>query len=175
MRRRQLVLLLGRGIASLPFAALAQQPLPIIGFLNGSSPQGYGQFVVAFRKGLSEAGFTEGRNVAIDFQWAEGHYERLPGMAAELVRRRVALIAATSTPANTIAAKATTTIPIVFTTSSDPVKLGLVTSLARPGGNVTGAMTLNVEVASKRLQLIAEMVPTAGTIAVLVNTTNLTG
>jgi putative ABC transport system substrate-binding protein len=176
MRRRGFVTYLGSALVAFPLAARAQQaPMPVIGFLNGSSPQGYGAFVVAFRQGLSETGYTEGRNVAIEYHWAEGHYERLPALAADLVRRQVAVIAATSTPANTVAKKATSTIPIVFTTSSDPIKIGLVPSLARPGGNVTGVVTLNVEVASKRLALIGEMVPAASTIGVLVNATNLTG
>ena len=146
--------------------------MPVIGFLNGTSPQGYGLFLLAFRQGLSETGYIEDRNVAIEYRWAEGHYERLPALAADLVRRRVAVIAATSTPANVIAMKATTTIPIVFTTSSDPVELGLVASLNRPGGNVTGAVTLNVEVVSKRLELLHEVVPTASIIFVLANPTN---
>ena len=146
--------------------------MPVIGFLNGTSPQGYGLFLAAFLKGLGETDYVEGRNVAIEYRWGEGHYEKLPALAADLVRRKVAVIAATSTPANLIAKQATSTIPVVFTTSSDPVKLGLVASLNRPGGNATGAVTLNIEVASKRLELLREMVPTATTIAVLVNPTN---
>jgi ABC-type uncharacterized transport system substrate-binding protein len=173
MRRRAFITLLGAAAAARPLAARAQQPaILVIGFLNGTSPEGYGLFLLAFRQGLSETGYIEDRNVAIEYRWAEGHYERLPALAADLVRRRVAVIAATSTPANVIAMKATTTIPIVFTTSSDPVELGLVASLNRPGGNVTGAVTLNVEVVSKRLEMLHAMVPTASMIVVLANPTN---
>jgi putative tryptophan/tyrosine transport system substrate-binding protein len=146
--------------------------MPVIGFLNGTSPQGYGLFLSAFLQGLSETGYIENRNVAIEYRWAEGHYDRLPALAADLVRRGVAVIAATSTPANRIAKAATTTIPVIFTTSSDPVALGLVDSLSRPGGNVTGATTLNVEVGSKRLELLREVVPPDTIIVVLANPTN---
>jgi putative tryptophan/tyrosine transport system substrate-binding protein len=171
MKRREFISLVGGAAVVSPFAAWAQQPtMPVIGFLNGTSAQGYG--VVSFRQGLIEAGYVEGQNITIEYRWAEGHYERLPALAADLVRLRVAVLVATSTPANVIAMKATTEIPIVFTTSSDPVALGLVASLNRPGGNVTGAVTLNVQVVSKRLELLHEMVPTATAIAVLVNPTN---
>jgi putative tryptophan/tyrosine transport system substrate-binding protein len=173
MKRREFISLVGGAAVVSPFAAWAQQPtMPVIGFLNGTSAQGYGHFVVSFRQGLIEAGYVEGQNITIEYRWAEGHYERLPALAADLVRLRVAVLVATSTPANVIAMKATTEIPIVFTTSSDPVALGLVASLNRPGGNVTGAVTLNVQVVSKRLELLHEMVPTATAIAVLVNPTN---
>ncbi|UPK33152.1 ABC transporter substrate-binding protein [Bradyrhizobium sp. 186] len=145
---------------------------PVIGFINGTSLQGYGHFVAAFRRGLAETGYIEGQNVAIEYRWAEGHYERLQALAADLVDRRVAVIVATSTPANLVAKKATMRIPVVFTTSSDPVELGLVASLDRPGGNVTGAVTLNVEVVSKRLELLHELVPTASVVAALVNPVN---
>jgi putative ABC transport system substrate-binding protein len=147
--------------------------MPVIGFLNGTSAQGYGHFVVSFRQGLGEAGYVEGQNIKVEYRWAEGHYDRLPALADDLVSLRVAVLVATSTPANVIAKKATTEIPIVFTTSGDPVALGLAANLNRPGSNVTGAaVTLNVEVVSKRLELLHEMDPTASTIAVLVNPTN---
>jgi len=173
MKRREFIMMVGGTAVVWPLAAWAQQPtMPVIGFMNGTSPQGYGHFVVAFRQGLKEAGYIEGQNVAIEFRWAEGHYERLPALAADLIDRRVAVIVATSTPANVVAKKATTEIPIVFTTSSDPVEIGLVASLGRPGGNVTGAVTLNVEVVSKRLELLQELIPTARVVAALVNPTN---
>ena len=172
LRRREIIGILG-GAAMWPLVARAQQPaLPVIGFLNGTSPEGYGRFVSAFRQGLSETGYVENINVAIEYRWAEGQYDRLPALAADLVRRQVSLIAATSTPANLIAKAATTTIPIVFTTSSDPVALGLVASLDRPGGNITGVATLNVDVGPKRLEVLHQMIPTDTIITLLVNPTN---
>jgi len=143
--------------------------MPVIGFLNGTSPSGYGRFLEAFRMGLVETGYFEGRNVSIEYRWANGNYEQLPKMAADLVGLHVDVIAATSTPANVFAVAATKTIPIVFTTSSDPVELGLVPNLNRPTGNVTGAVTLNVETGSKRLELLHDTVPAATTLLLLRN------
>jgi putative ABC transport system substrate-binding protein len=153
--------------------ALAQQSaLPVIGFVNTAPRQGYEPQVAAFLKGLGEAGYVEGRNVAIEYRWAEGHSDRLPALVADLVRRQVAVIAATTNEAARVAKDATTTIPIVFELGGDPIQFGLVASLDRPGGNITGVTQLNVVVAAKRLELLHELVPTARVFALLVDPTN---
>src|SRR5262245_22786969 len=173
-RRKFLATLLGGAAATWPLAARAQQPAtPVIGFLHPSSPaEGYR--VLAFRQGLKDAGFIDGENVAIEYRWAEGQLDRLPALAAELAQRRVAVIVTGGFPSTFAAKAATATIPIVFVVAEDPVRLGLVTSLARPGGNLTGINFLTVELAAKRLERLREVVPAAVRIAVLVNPTNAT-
>jgi putative tryptophan/tyrosine transport system substrate-binding protein len=170
MRRRDFITMLGGVASSWPLAVRAQA-MPVIGFLNVASPAGYANYVAAFLGGLKEGGYVEGQNVTIEYRWAEGHYDRLPEMAAELVRRQVSVIVA-NTPANLAAKKATDTIPIVFTTASDPVQRGLVSSFNRPGGNMTGVSQINVALGPKRLELAHELMPTAIGVALLVNPTD---
>src|SRR5258707_5079488 len=173
MQRRKFITLVGTALVAWPLAVRAQQPaIPVVGFVNVASPQGYARPLSAFLKGLSEAGYMDGRNMTIDYRWAEGDADRLPGLTAELVRRQVSVIVATTAQAALAAKGAATAIPIVFETASDPIRLGLVTSLNRPGGNVTGVTQTNVEMAPKRLELLHELAPAASVMALLVNPAN---
>ncbi len=171
MKRRDVLVGLGGSVAVWPLSALAQsQPVPVIGFLNSASPGPFAAFAHAFREGLREAGFVDGNNVTIEARWAEGHYERLPNLAADLVGRRVTLIVATGGLMSARAAKAaTTTLPVVFLIGIDPVKMGLVSSLNHPGGNATGISLHTTAILEKRLELLRELVPSAHTIGLLVN------
>ena len=171
MRRRDFIKVIGGGAAAWPLVARAQQAaMPVVGFINAASrTKAYERNVTAFLNGLGETGFVDGQNVTVEYRWAEGQNDRLPGMAADLVRRQVAVIAATTTPAALAARLATTTIPIVFEGGMDPIRVGLVARLDRPGGNITGVTQLNVQVAQKRLQLLHEVVGNASVIAFLIN------
>jgi len=175
IRRREFITLLGGAAASWPIAVRAKQAAtPVIGYLDASSPGASASRAVIFRRGLAEAGYVDGRNVTIEYRWAEGQYDRLPEMAAELVRRQAAVIVANPIPAAVAAKAATATIPIVFFVAGDPVKLGLVTGLARPGGNATGFNNFNAELGAKHLGLLRELLPTATRIGLMVNPTNPT-
>ena len=174
MNRRTFLSTLTGGLLAGPLAAEAQQKaIPVIGVLGTGSSSVSSELMRAFRQGLSEAGYVEGRNVAIEYRWAEGHYDRLPALAADLVGRKVDLIMASSPPSARAAKSATSTIPIVFRSGADPVGDGLVASLARPGGNLTGVSFIANELTAKRLELLSELVPGAGVIALLMNPTGI--
>jgi ABC-type uncharacterized transport system substrate-binding protein len=173
MRRRDFISLVGGAATAWPAVARGQQPaMPVVGLLGSASAGPYARMMAAFRQGLNEIGYVEDRNLAIEYRWAEGQNDRLPALAADLVRRQVTVITTTGTPETLAAKAATTTIPIVFQVGIEPVQVGLVASLSRPGGNLTGVTNLNVEVGPKRLELLQEVVPTATLMALLVNPTS---
>jgi ABC-type uncharacterized transport system substrate-binding protein len=173
MKRRAFITLLGGAAVAWPVAARGQQSaMPVIGLLSSVTARQWAPFIAAFLQGLNEVGFADGQNVAIEQRWAEGQYDRLPAMAADLIQHQVAVIAALTTPAAVAAKAATATTPIIFTTIGDPVQIGLVASLSRPGGNITGVTYLNVEVGPKLLELLHEVIPNATRLAALVNPTN---
>jgi len=172
MHRRSFIVFLTGGLIGRALAARAQPGLPVIGYINAAAASESLDLVQAFKQGLEALGFVEGRNVAIEYRWADDHYDRLPALAAELARSRVAVLAATSTPVALAAKAATSTIPVAFTIGGDPVRLGLAASLDRPGGNLTGVTRYNVDLGPKRLELLHEVVPTASTVGLLLNPTN---
>jgi putative tryptophan/tyrosine transport system substrate-binding protein len=175
LRRRDFITLLGGAAAAWPIGVRAQQPsMPVIGFLGSESPYLWASRLSAFRQGLGDIGFIEGQNLVVEYRWAEGQYDRFSALASDLVRRQVTVIATATIPGARAAKAGTTTIPIVFATAANPVQLGLVASLNRPGGNLTGVTYLGVEVGPKRLELLHELVPTRNIIALLVNPTTPT-
>jgi len=169
IRRRQVIALLGGAAAGWPLATRAQQPMPVIGFLGSQSADTVADYLRAFRQGLKDAGYLEGETISVEYRWAEGRVDRPPDLVADLARRRIAVLVSGGGPASMAAAKAPTSIPIVFMVAEDPVRLGLVSSLARPGGNLTGVNFFAAELAAKRLELLRELVPAAARVAVLLN------